>query len=84
MGIRVPEDVSLIAPGDVLDYSEPFIPPITTMRIDTAMMGQLAGELLLKRLRDPGLGLQVLKVKQQLVERGSCLPLDKNKPRNQQ
>ncbi len=75
-GIRVPEDVSVIAPGDVLDYGDPFMPPLTTMRIDTALMGRIAGDLLLNRLRMNPREIQVLKVKQQLVERSSCRRLE--------
>ncbi len=75
-GIRVPEDVSLIAPGDVLDYGDPFVPQITTMRINTALMGQISGDLFLNRMRRNPEEIHVLKVKQQLVERGSCRRVD--------
>ncbi len=72
--LRVPEDVSIVALGDILDYTQPFIPPITTMRINNELMGKLAGEMLLERLNNPheGLPIHVLKINQQLVERGSC------------
>lgn len=70
--IHVPEDVSIIAPGDTLDYSQPFTPPITTMCINNELMGKLAGEMLLERLQNPEAGLHVLKVNQNLIERGSC------------
>jgi len=72
IGLRVPEDVSIIAPGDVLDYSEPFVPQVTTMKINTALMGQIAADLILNRLRRNPHDIHVLKVKQQLVDRGSC------------
>jgi DNA-binding LacI/PurR family transcriptional regulator len=72
LGISVPEDVSIIAPGDVLDYDEPYITPITTMRINTALMGKIAAESMLNRLRNHPDDVHVLNVKQQLVERGSC------------
>ncbi len=71
-GLRVPADVSLLAPGDVLDYDYPYIPPITTMRINNELMGKFAAEMLLERLQHPESPLHVLKVNQQLVERGSC------------
>ncbi len=78
--LRVPEDVSIIAIGDILDYSQPFIPGITTMRINNELMGKLAGEMLLERLKNPQEEIHVLKVNQQLVERGSCrkVPYKKN------
>lgn len=70
--LRVPEDVSIIAPGDTLDYSQVFIPRITTMKINTSLLGTLAGEMVLRRLKSPRESLNVLKVNQQLIERGSC------------
>jgi LacI family transcriptional regulator len=76
-GISVPEDVSIIAPGDVLDYTKPYTPRITTMRINTDLIGSTTGELLLNRIRHAKEKLYVLKVNQELVERGSCAP-----PRN--
>lgn len=73
--LRVPDDISLIAIGDLLDYQQPFIPRITTMQINNELMGKLAGEMLLEQLKTPQTGIHVLKVNQQLVERGSCLPI---------
>jgi LacI family transcriptional regulator len=73
-GISVPEDVSIIAPGDVLDYTKPYTPRITTMRINTDLIGSTTGELLLNRIRHAQEKLYVLKVNQELVERGSCAP----------
>jgi LacI family transcriptional regulator len=72
LGLKVPDDVSIIAPGDTLDYNQPYIPRITTMKIDTDMLGKLAGELMINRLQNRPGDILVLKVKQQLVERGSC------------
>jgi LacI family transcriptional regulator len=72
MQLRVPDDISIIAPGDTLDYNQPFIPRITTMRINNELMGKLAGEMLLERLRKQREDIHVLKVNQQLVKRGSC------------
>jgi DNA-binding LacI/PurR family transcriptional regulator len=71
IGLRVPEDVSLVAPGDVLDYSLPFIPQISTMRIDSTMMARLACDLMISRIEKPTEELHVLKVKQQLIQRRS-------------
>ena len=39
LGYRIPEDISILAPGDVLDYSKPYIPQITTMHIDMPYVG---------------------------------------------
>lgn len=75
MGLRIPEDLSLIAPGDLLNYADPFVPPITTLRIDTTLMGKLASDMMFRRLSGEGDGVHVLKIKQQLVQRGSTRPL---------
>lgn len=75
LGFRVPEDVSLIAPGDVLDYQQQYHPPITTMRINTTYMGKIVAEMMRNRINHRPEDIHVLKVKQQLVRRGSCKEL---------
>ena len=72
LGLSVPGDVSLVAPGDVLDYRLPLMPQITTMRIDTALLGKIAANLMFDRMRNTDSGVHVLKVKEQLVRRASC------------
>lgn len=72
LGLRVPGDVSLIAPGDVLDYSLPGVPRITTMRINTTLLGRTAANVMLERFRNDHQDVHVLKVKEQLVKRDSC------------
>ena len=43
------------------------------MRINTVLMGQISAELILNRMRrKPDDDIHVLKIKQQLVDRGSC------------
>ena len=72
LGISVPQDVSLVAPGDVLDYSLPCMPQISTMRIDTTLLGRIAANLMFDRMRNTDSDVHVLKVKEQLVRRASC------------
>ena len=72
LGLAVPGDVSLVAPGDVVDYSLPCIPQITTMRIDTALLGRIGANLMWERMSRSDTGVHVLKVKEQLVKRGTC------------
>ena len=72
MGFNIPEDISVIAPGDVLDYSIPYISQITTMHIDTSYMGHVAAQMMINRLTYYSEEIHVLKVKQQLVRRGTC------------
>lgn len=76
MGLSVPGDVSLVAPGDVLDYGLPMMPQITTMRIDTALLGKIAANLMFDRMRSAEPGPHVLKVKEQLMRRASCRQLE--------
>jgi LacI family transcriptional regulator len=77
IGKQVPEDVSVIAAGgDVLDYSLPFIPKITTMKADQKMMASMAWSLLESRLKSKTETVQVLKTKMPLADRGSCRRLD--------
>lgn len=72
LDLRIPDDVSIIAPGDVLVYTEPHVPQITTLRINTALIGRIASEMMLNRLRHRPDDIHVLRVKEQLVDRGSC------------
>jgi DNA-binding LacI/PurR family transcriptional regulator len=71
LGVGVPERISVISPGDMLDYSLCYVPKITTMRIDTAYMGRIAAQMMHNRLVHSPEEIHVLKVKQQLVRRGS-------------
>ena len=65
--LRCPDDVSLVAPGDVLDYSLPLMPQITTMRINTMLLGRIAANLMFERMKNGHEEVHVLKVKEQLV-----------------
>jgi LacI family transcriptional regulator len=71
LGIGVPQRISVLAPGDMLDYSLCYVPQITTMRIDTTYMGRIAAQMMHNRLAHNPQELHVLKVKQQLMRRGS-------------
>ncbi|MDY0289460.1 MAG: LacI family DNA-binding transcriptional regulator [Sphaerochaeta sp.] len=75
LGKSVPHDISLMAHGDVLDYEMPYIPQITTMRVNTTLMGKAATTMMLDRIKDGDNDLLVVKVRQQIVDRGSCIPL---------
>ncbi len=71
-GIRVPEEISLLTPGDVLNYDEPFIPAITTMSIDFTLMGRLTAEMIHNKVSNGSDPASVLKVTQKLIRRMSC------------
>ena len=71
IGLRVPEDVSIVAAGDTMDYNQPFIPQISTARINTDLMGELGAELMLKRLSGKSVENETIKVKPNVIDRGS-------------
>ncbi len=72
-GIRIPEDISLLSPGDTIDYSQPESPKISTMKINTNLMGKYAVDLMMSRIQDMETdhAPHVLKIRQQLEDRGS-------------
>jgi LacI family transcriptional regulator len=72
LGFKIPDDVSILAPGDVLDYNQHYYPQITTMKINTTYMGKIVSQMMQNRLKHKPEDIHVLKVKQQLVRRGSC------------
>lgn len=72
MGLHIPGDISVIAPGDTLNFNEPFTPQFTTIQIDTSMMGKLAGQLLEEKIKTRHSEVKHLKVTPTIVERGSC------------
>ena len=73
--IKIPEDLSIIAPGDTLDFSQAFTPQFTTLKIDTAKMGKMAADLIIEHINNPLTGPQHLKVTPQIMERGTCRQL---------
>jgi LacI family transcriptional regulator len=72
IGLSIPGDISLISVGDVLDYDQPYIPRITTEKIDNELAGNLIGQLLIdvydKGIKTP----QIVKVTSRIADRGSC------------
>jgi uroporphyrinogen decarboxylase len=85
MGFRVPEDISVLAPGDLLNYKDPHIRPITTLKIDTQLMGKLASDMMFRRITGEtgNDNIHVLKIKQQLVRRGSTRAVSTRKKNNE-
>ncbi len=73
-GYAIPDDISIITAGDSFDYSQFEVPQITTMRSQTEQMGIVAADML-NRLINYGDTSQFnmgIKIRQQLVNRGSC------------
>ncbi|TVR70629.1 MAG: LacI family transcriptional regulator [Spirochaetaceae bacterium] len=75
LGVSIPEECSIVSPGDTMDYSLPFVPPITTYRTDFELMGTLAGQMLLRRVAGESRTVESLKVQHVLKERGSVRDL---------
>ena len=75
LGKRIPGDFSIVAPGDTLNYSSPEVPQITTMSINTGLMGKYAAEMMLERNQGKYTESHVLKIHQQLIIRGSTLSI---------
>ncbi len=73
MGISIPDELSIIAHGDVLGYTHLSPCQITTMKVNTNKMGEIAAELMMEQLRS-GIKEETVrgvKLKQFLVDRGS-------------
>ena len=51
-GFKVPNDVSVMGFDDI-DLAEQFIPPLTTIRQDRAMIGETAAKMLMERIVTP-------------------------------
>ncbi len=71
MGINFPRDISIIAPGDVIDYDVPFTPLITTMSINFEQMAQLAVNMIIGLISKEDNQIPSLKVELKLMDRGS-------------
>ena len=76
MGLRVPDDMSIIASGEILDYNQPYIPRITAMLTSPELLAKFSAQMMLDRLKHKPRESYVLKIKQQLMERGSCRAID--------
>ncbi len=72
LGYFFPKDISIIAGGEVLDYNEPFIPKITTMSTSPELLGKFSAEMMFNIFESSPENSNVLKIKQQLIDRGSC------------
>jgi len=71
-GMGVPKDLSLIAHGDLLDYSLIQTPRITTMRLDPSTAAQVTIDLLFACLVNGERSIKTIKIQEHLIERSSC------------
>ena len=70
LGIRVPEDISIIS-YDNLSRSELFIPPLTTFDPCLPLVAEMLMEVMLKRIEKPEMPFQKKSFKMRLIERKS-------------
>lgn len=69
-GKLVPQEVSVVGVDDIL--ASAFVsPPLTTMRQPLQKMGELAADILLERMQDPGRHYKNIRVRPQLIVRES-------------
>ncbi len=73
IGLRVPEDVSVIGQDDARQPPDGY-PALTTVCFSHVEVGYLAAELLLKQIEDKEITCGNIRVRSYLVERDSCGP----------
>ena len=76
LGLRVPEEISLIGMDDTME-ARLATPQLTSTRFPMDHMGRAATELLLQQLRDRSRPVTHLLINGQLIERGSCAAVGK-------
>jgi LacI family transcriptional regulator len=69
-GLRCPEDVSVIGHND-MPFIDAVSPPLTTIRIALHEMGVQAAQLILRRLEEGAAGVVEVRLKPEIVIRGS-------------
>ena len=70
LGIRIPEDLSVIGFDDI-GMSRYMIPPLTTIRQDIRRKAKIASELLMKNIQNPDSPMENIVMSVELVERES-------------
>ncbi len=73
LGYQVPGDFSLVGFDDIT-LAQFTSPPLTTIRVDREMLGQMGVQLLLERVRTPARTAIKTTLGVRLIERGSVAP----------
>jgi LacI family transcriptional regulator len=71
LGLRVPDDVAL-ACFDDFEWTDLFTPRLTAVAQDLATMGERAVQLVLRRIADPAVDTQRIRVEPEFHHRDSC------------
>lgn len=74
LGVRVPEDVSVVGYDDI-DFAAYCNPPLTTVRVPAHEMGRLAVKVLVSLIRGSATSPQRYLLDTDLIVRGSCREL---------
>jgi DNA-binding LacI/PurR family transcriptional regulator len=74
VGLRVPEDLSVIGMND-LEMAQICDPPLTTVRIFREEMGRVAVKRLVELIQNPQQRARRIDVLCELVKRASCAPV---------
>jgi LacI family transcriptional regulator len=74
LGLRCPEDISLIGFND-MPFIDRLRPPLSTVRFPHYKLGTEAAKLLLERIEDTDSPVKILYLAPELVVRGSTVPL---------
>jgi LacI family gluconate utilization system Gnt-I transcriptional repressor len=69
-GIRIPRDLAVIGAGD-MDFAASLSPSLTTVKVDSALLGRVAAKLITDRLDGNENGEKVINLSFALVERES-------------
>jgi len=82
LGLRIPEDVSLVTIG-CPDFARYHVPAFTTLRVDAVKLSDEIAEQLLARLADPGNSPRLRHILPLHLDQGaSCAPPRRTKPAN--
>ncbi len=73
-GLRIPQDVALVGYDDIL-YAQYLEVPLTTVRQPTRQLGEVAAEVLLKRIADRAAPPQQIMLQPSLIVRASSSPV---------
>lgn len=79
MGLKVPEDISVVGFDDVL-YAEISEPPITSVHVKRNFMAEQAVSLMKRRLETPDAGPRVVTIDCSIVYRESVAEVPKKQP----
>ena len=71
LGLRVPDDVALVCFDD-FEWTDLFTPRLTAVAQDLATMGEQAVHLVLRRIADPAVDTQRIRVEPEFHHRDSC------------